>query len=190
MTEFDAERVALYVAGALPPDEVHSFECGFADAESSDLRSVRDFDSVVRGFASDDVAPPPRIRAALLAAIDPRSADRAAAARVSGMAFLFAEDANFEPTPYPGITMRVLNTDLERQQFTCLIRLEPGSTFPSHPHDGPEECIVLDGEFAVFGVTMKKGDYQRAAPGRDHGVQSSATGALVYLSGPLSLLRT
>ncbi len=77
---------------------------------------------------------------------------------------------------------------IKAAQLTCLKRLEPGAVYPSHPHDGPEECLVLDGEIIVGDVRMRKGDYQRAEPNSQHIEQRSETGALIYLSAPMSLL--
>jgi uncharacterized protein HemY len=47
---------------------------------------------------------------------------------------------------------------------------------------------VLEGELLVGGVRMKAGDYQRAEPGTAHADQWSDTGALLYITGPISLL--
>lgn len=124
------------------------------------------------------VAPPPGVKATLFARIDP-----------PGPRFQFAGDGAFVPTPYPGMSIRVLNVDRPRRQFTALIRLEPGGRYPSHPHDGPEECVVLEGELLVGGVRMKAGDYQRAEPGSAHADQWSDTGALLFVTGPLSLMK-
>jgi anti-sigma factor ChrR (cupin superfamily) len=66
----------------------------------------------------------------------------------------------------------------------------PGATYPAHPHSGPEECLVLEGDLTAFGVRMTAGDYQRVEPGTEHAEQRSETGALLYLTAPLSMLST
>jgi quercetin dioxygenase-like cupin family protein len=154
----------------------------FADAE---------FAGVVAHLAAavPPVAPPPGVRERLLASLpaDPRQADRDAAGQLPGLSFAFGEDGPFKPTPYPGVWVRMLYVDRPRGQFTCLLRLDPGAAYPSHAHDGPEECVVLEGEITVGGVRMRKGDYQRAEPGSAHVEQRSETGALLYITAPLSL---
>jgi quercetin dioxygenase-like cupin family protein len=130
--------------------------------------------------AIEPVAPPPSVKAALFA--------RLAAPPTDGPRFRFATDGAFAPTPFPGMTIRMLNLDPARKQFSAMIRLEPGAVYPSHAHDGPEECVVLEGELLVGGVRMKAGDYQRAEPGTAHADQWSDTGALLYVTGPASLL--
>ncbi len=184
------EWAALYLAGALPDDERESFEARLAAGWPEADAALRDLSDAVRALADDPPAtPPPRVRDALLAAVaDPRAADRAAAAAAPGVVFRFAEDATFAPTGVPGVAIRMLHVDRRRRQFTCLLRLDPGASYPGHAHDGPEECVVLDGEVEVFGVRMRKGDYQRAEPGSAHADHRTETGALLYLTGPLSLI--
>lgn len=143
----------------------------------------REFDELFTALAAmvPPVAPPPGVKERLLAQIN-------AAAAPPGPRFQFADPAGFKPTRHPGMSIRVLNVDRPRRQFTALIRLEPGGQYPSHPHDGPEECVVLEGELLVGGVRMRAGDYQRAEPGSAHADQWSDTGALLFVTGPLSLM--
>lgn len=149
--------------------------------DGEEREAVFDADIVARLSAViPPVAPPPRVKDALMARIAP--------APTSGLRFRFASDGEFRPSPFPGMTIRMLNLDRERRQFSAMIRLEPGAKYPSHAHDGPEECVVLEGELLVGGVRMKAGDYQRAESGTEHADQWSDTGALLYVTGPASLL--
>lgn len=129
--------------------------------------------------AVQPVDPPPRVKDSLFARLGPPT---------GGPRFRFAAAGDFLPTPFPGMSIRMLNLDPDRRQFTAMIRLEPGATYPSHAHDGPEECVVLEGELLVGGVRMTAGDYQRAEPGSEHADQWSDTGALLFVTGPASLL--
>lgn len=175
------ELPALFLAGALPEaeDEWPKGAIALADA--------------VRALVAEcePIAPPTALKQSILNALpkpSPRDADRAAAAKLPGFIFRFTEDDSFKPTPYPGVSVRMLHVDKERHQFACLMRLQPGAVYPCHPHDGPEECIVLEGEILVGDVRMKRGDYQRAEPGTDHIEQRSETGALLFITAPASLL--
>lgn len=142
------------------------------------------------------VTPPPHVRAALLAMIEEAPppaptphANRLAALKLPGFAFDFAADADFQPLPVaPGVLARVLHVNQERQQFTVILKMEPGSRLPAHHHDGPEECVILDGSLITGGVRMRAGDYQRAVADSDHAEQWTDTGALLYLTAPLSLM--
>lgn len=107
------------------------------------------------------VAPPARVRAALLA--------RIAEPPPAGFTFAFAADAEFAPVPHaPGVSARVLHVDEAAGRFTCILKMAPGARYPAHRHDGPEECVVLAGSIVVGGVRLRAGDYQRAAADTDH----------------------
>ncbi len=140
-------------------------------------------------------AAPPRseVKSELLARIETRPVardrDRLAAAALPEIEFQFVQDKPFDPTPHRGVSVRVLHVDEVRKQFSAVLRLEPGGVFPSHAHDGPEECLVLEGVLHVGGVRMGVGDFQRTEAGTQHVEQHAPEGALLYIKGPLSLLR-
>lgn len=179
------ERAALFAAGALPPDEAVALEATLLTG-ADDLAA---FAGVVEALAGaiPAVEPPAGAKEKLLAALGPQAGSTPVPAN-TGLFFRFAGDGEFVPTPYPGVSVRILHLDSARQQMTLLMRMEPGAAYPSHAHDGAEECIVLEGELLVGDVRMRKGDYQRAEPGSDHVEQRSETGALLYLTAPISLL--
>jgi hypothetical protein len=153
-----------------------------------------DYADVVAALAAaiPAVAPPTRVKCALLErldhSVDPRASDRRAMAALPGFSFHFAEDNDFVATPYPGIRVRILHVDPIGQHFSALLKMDPQSSFPSHAHDGLEECLVLGGELLVGGVRMRVGDYQLAQPCTVHVEQRSVTGALLYIRAPISLL--
>jgi hypothetical protein len=173
------DLAARLAAGALTPDEVAAAEALLAAGDPGAVAFARAVEELAA--AVPPVVPPPDLKARLLAALPPPPA-------VPGFVFRFAADGGFEPTPHPGVWCRVLHVDPARRQFTALMRLDPGAVYPCHPHDGPEECVVLEGEIEVGGVRLRKGDYQRAEPGSTHVDQSSPTGALLFLTAPASLL--
>lgn len=174
------ELAALYFAGALPPTEAEDFEARWADGWPDAEESIRGGQDAVRALLAGvtPAVPPPALKSELLTRLDTQD----------GMVFQFAADGGFRPSRYPGVAVRVLHTDHARRQFTCLMRLDPGAVLPGHPHDGPEECIVLDGEVIVGNVRLGRGDYQRVEAGTEHGEQWSETGALVFVTAPLALL--
>jgi quercetin dioxygenase-like cupin family protein len=162
----------------MPADEAAAFEAALT-AGSAELAAAAGFAPVVEGLAGavGPVEPPPVAKERLLAALPP-----------AGVHFRFAGDGGFTPTRHPGVSVKLLHLDRQRRQFTVLMRLEPGAVYPAHAHDGPEECVVLEGEILVGGVRMRKGDYQRAEPGSEHVEQRSETGALLFVTAPVSLL--
>jgi quercetin dioxygenase-like cupin family protein len=174
------ESAALFAAGALPADEAAAFET-LLKAGSIEFGAVGEFAGVVAALAGvvPPVEPPAGAKEKLLASLPPAPA---------GIHFRFADDGAFTPTRYPGVSIKLLHLDRQRRQFTVLMKLEPGAVYPAHAHDGPEECVVIEGEILVGGVRMRQGDYQRAEPGSEHVDQRSETGALLFVTAPVSLM--
>ncbi len=180
-TDWIDEQVALYLAGALPETEHAEFEAQLAAGWREGERTLQNLTPALRAILEEapHVVPPPNLKADLLAQLaGPRCE------------FAFADEGAFVPTPYPGVTMRMLHLDKARRQFSAFLKLAPGAQFPTHHHDGPEECVVLQGELIVGRVRMRPGDYQRADADSEHDVQWSETGALAFVTAPLSMLES
>ena len=193
---------ALYAAGALPHDELANFEahldtgCELCLAE---LRlSVRVTAELFR--AIEPVMPDPKVRDHLRSRVA-ASPHRAAGTsplreRVLGdvvqkslphtMIIRKAAGAEWEGTAVEGVTIRTLFVDEENNQFTALVRMAPGTSYPSHIHSGPEECLVLEGDLCGGKEVLHAGDYQRAPAGSCHGVQKSEQGCLLLITSSLT----
>src|SRR5262245_6217149 len=91
----------------------------------------------------------------------------------------------WEQTAVPGVSIRTLSVDRERDQFSALVRMEPGATYPRHVHGGAEHCVVLEGTLRVGGDVLSAGDYQLAPAGSGHGVQSTDDGCLLFIVSSL-----
>jgi quercetin dioxygenase-like cupin family protein len=81
----------------------------------------------------------------------------------------------------PGIRVKVLSLDRERDLAVMLLRVEPGSTYPAHRHSTAEECYVISGEITIHGQRLTAGDFHHAEPHTDHDVIISDRGAEVLL---------
>ncbi len=182
-----AEWAALYAAGALAPEEA-------ADLEVWRERGWPEFEQELNGFGraveaigalAVPMPPPPALKEKLLRQI-------AVAPAPAGADMYIQRDGPevWRPSPFPGISVRVLHADRSLKRVSLCARMEPGAVYPSHDHSGLEECIVLEGELLVGDVLLKAGDYQRAEPGSRHAPQTSPTGALLLLTLPLAALRT
>jgi quercetin dioxygenase-like cupin family protein len=62
----------------------------------------------------------------------------------------------------PGISYQLLATDTENERVSMLVRLEPGTDYPSHRHVGVEELYLLHGELMIDAKKVSPGDYVRA----------------------------
>lgn len=179
------ELTALYAAGALSPQEREAFESRLAAGWPEAEALLAEHTHAIAALAEEVPAVPPGrdVKARLFAKLDETNPPR------SGPRFGFGESTPFRPTPYPGVQIQLLFADRHVNRFAAILRMEPGSRLPSHVHDGAEECLVLKGEIIVGEQRLKPGDYQRAEPGSTHVDQWTETGAEVFLTGPLSLLR-
>ena len=89
----------------------------------------------------------------------------------------------------PGISCKVLASDLETQQVSMLVRLAPGAAYPPHRHAGVEELHLLDGELWIDDRKLRAGDYYRAEPGTsDYKVWSETGCTCVLITSPRDTL--
>lgn len=201
------ELAALYLAGAMTPSETSAFEshlahgCARCDEELRGLGGV--LDNLVGAPAC--IEPDPDIKRRLLARIDePHRANSDASAAASsdqspqvwrrwapdggGLDHVIrrGSDNDWEATGINGIDVRRLFVDPARNQMTMLVRMAAGTAYPRHIHDGPEECLVLEGDLRVGDDVLRKGDYQRMASGSRHPVQSTDGGCLLMIVSSLT----
>lgn len=85
----------------------------------------------------------------------------------------------------PKARIKVLSTDPRTGALSYLLRLEPGFEYQPHGHAIDEECLVLEGEFRIGECRLKAGDYHLAPEGTRHERASTATGALLFIRGPV-----
>lgn len=196
-----ADWAALYVLGALSSDERARCELRLANdaafrAEVEKLRPTVD----ALAQCAEPVAPPAALYARILEragltgargssveaeGVQPWKQWRAQQ-RTQAFDYLAASAGEFVPTAVPGISVRKLFVDPAADRVTMLVRMQPGASFPSHRHAGPEECYVLAGDIRVGPeLHMHAGDYQRADLDSVHPVQSTDCGCLLLITSSL-----
>ena len=90
----------------------------------------------------------------------------------------------------PGISVKLLATDTERDRVSMLVRLGPGVDYPPHSHAGVEELHLLDGELWIDDRKFYPGDYNRAEPGTsDKRVWSETGCTCVLITSPGDVLK-
>jgi anti-sigma factor ChrR (cupin superfamily) len=203
---------ALYALGALPPEEERQFRqriqsgCPLCTAESAASAEVAN----LIGMSLPPVQPPASVRERLLDRIraKPEGAQRARIPRretetelanSSGgalhpvpvlrdsseagpvsphMTLVRENDSTWIPSPFPGVELRPL---LGRN--TLLVRMHPGSTYPSHEHRLAEQCYVLEGSVTDSdGVTVYAGDFVCMHAGSTHESIHTDTGCLFLIT--------
>jgi quercetin dioxygenase-like cupin family protein len=90
----------------------------------------------------------------------------------------------------PGISVKLLATDTEKDRVSMLVRLAPGVAYPPHRHAGVEELYLLDGELMIDDKKLYPGDYNRAEPGTaDQRVWSESGCTCVLLTSTRDVIR-
>lgn len=97
-----------------------------------------------------------------------------------------AAGGQWEDTGIEGIRIRRLSADPARNQMSMLVRMAAGTGYPAHVHNGPEECLVLEGDLRTGDHVLRAGDYQRMTPGSRHGYQSTEHGCLLFIVSSLT----
>ncbi len=180
-----AEAVALFVAGALSPEEQRAFEQSLLVALFHQRRQLSRDAAVLDALATATPAltPPPGIKSALMARVHADAQARIGSPSDEQTPFLtLRTDAGHWTDLAPGVQARTLLDDRSINRVTMLIRMEPGADYPDHHHDGLEECYVIEGSLNIAGTVLAKGDYQRCLPHTDHGRSFSTTGCLLLIT--------
>lgn len=79
--------------------------------------------------------------------------------------------------------IKTLHHDEAARMVSFLVRAQPGASMPAHVHHAMEECLVLEGEFALGERTLYPGDFELGRTGEQHPVATTRTGVVVYLRG-------
>ena len=149
-----------------------------ADRHSDDV----EFDDIIAlalaRAADAGVAPDPDIKARLMARVQSQPSPTLLPA---GFRFDLETGGSWQPHPIAGIRMRVLALDRERDYATLLLDVAPGTSFPPHHHDGPEECYIVSGSAYTYGHRMGPGDFLHADAGTDHSELYTEEGCRVLL---------
>jgi anti-sigma factor ChrR (cupin superfamily) len=197
-----AELAALFAAGAMPLQEQAAFEAHLADgcaACNAELRALEPVVTALTGTVAP-VLPDPGVRDKLLRGVAAHTGQAGAASPLRGhlhsepgpadpeapLLIQRAADAAWEATEIEGVRLRVLFVDRQHNQFTALVRMAAGTSYPPHIHDGPEECLVLEGDLLVGDRVLGAGDYQRAPAGSRHGPQVTRQGCLLLITSSLT----
>ena len=172
-----AELVCAYALNALPSSgvqavEAHIFSCPDCRQELTNLSPVID------AFA-----------------FWPTAVLRPAGSLQARLAHRIAGESGAQPTPSaarpwsepewedvaPGIKVKLLATDTERQRISMLVCLAPGGEYPPHTHAGVEELHLLEGELWIDDRKLHPGDYNRAELGTGDSRVWSETGCTCVL---------
>ena len=72
----------------------------------------------------------------------------------------------WEPTQFPGISIKTLYEDKEKGELTCFLKWEPGATLPMHKHPEVEQSYVVEGSFYDHEGICRAGEFVWRRVGR------------------------
>lgn len=179
------DLVCAYALDALPVDQIPAVEahlatCSQCQQELAQLRPV--VESFV-GWPRDVLRPSTSLWT--------RVAERIAEG--SGKPPLPRPERTYREPQWeevaPGISCKLLATDMERARVSMLVKLAPNVDYPPHTHAGVEELHLLDGELWIDDRKLYPGDYNRAEPGTgDKRVWSETGCTCVLITSPKDTL--
>jgi anti-sigma factor ChrR (cupin superfamily) len=168
------DLVALDAAGALDEEEQRSLRERLtrATAEEREM-SAQLYDAaamIAVETADHALLPAPGVRDRLLARISS-----------PGIYSMRADEGTWIVSDIPGVRVKVLSLDRDRDLAVMLLRVAPGSRYPAHSHSTAEECYVISGEITIHGRRLGAGDFHHAEAHSHHDVIFSERGAEVLL---------
>lgn len=86
-----------------------------------------------------------------------------------------------------GAWIKILSSDEETGEFSCLIKFDKGFREPKHTHPSDHDVLILKGELVgPEGNEMKEGVYLFAPAGEEHGPYDAPRGCIVFghFNGP------
>jgi anti-sigma factor ChrR (cupin superfamily) len=178
------EQVYCFSIGALPAAEAAQFASHLAVCERcrDSLEALRPVMASFVGWPSDVLRPSAglwdRLSERIGATADDPPSVAAAAGTPASKRFEWQEVA-------PGISCKLLATDLANDRVSMLVRLAPGTDYPPHRHSGLEELHLLHGELMINDRKLYPGDYNRAEAGTaDKRVWSETGCTCVLITAP------
>ena len=74
-----------------------------------------------------------------------------------GSVYVKPQDADWKPSQFEGIQIKVLYERPEVGELTCLLKWEPGAKLPFHQHPELEQSFVLEGSFYDHDGILSRG---------------------------------
>ena len=90
----------------------------------------------------------------------------------SGSHFVDVRKLAWQPTRFPGITMKILWQDEQSDAFTGLFQCDAGAQLPLHRHTDVEQTFVLEGSLVDEAGTCTTGNFVWREPGSVHKAHS------------------
>ncbi len=172
-----SEAICAYAVDALPADEAAAAQCHIASCPScqEEFETLRPVTDSFAAWPGDIVRP----RALSRQELAKRIAGESGVPPVAATAIRWVEPEWKRVAP--GIECKLLATDTQRDRISMLVRLAPGTSYPSHTHADEEQLYLLDGELRIDQLTLLPGDCYFASAGTSDARVFSETGCTCLL---------
>jgi anti-sigma factor ChrR (cupin superfamily) len=173
-TEEIQTLAALYALGALEAPEAIEFQAHLDDGCPTCEAEVHAFEAVAHqlAFSRPPMSPSPQVRERLMDRISQDVAGRRTMDNPQVWKnwtptpeqprwVVRGHEGDWQPTSIEGVSVKNLFVDDARHYVTMLVRMMPGSYYPSHRHSAAEECYVVQGDMYVGRQRYFAGDYIR-----------------------------
>ena len=112
------------------------------------------------------------------AAIAKESRSSGAQPTIGGSVYVKPQDMEWEPTQFPGISIKTLYEDKEKGELTFFLKWQPGATLPMHKHPEIEQSYVVEGSFYDHEGICRAGEFVWRRVGSFHETHSDE-GAII-----------
>jgi predicted ChrR family anti-sigma factor len=183
-------NAALYALGALPDFEARAFADELALASDAARAETAAFDALVAqlGLSVAEATPSAAVRERLMARLarEPQPAStptHSVKPAVPTHLDVLSGEGNWVKL-FDGVKTKTLFTDPATGYVTSLLKLNPGAQIPNHKHHGPEQCLIVAGEFKMNDKVYGPGDFTVALAGSEHLDLFTETGATLLIVAP------
>ena len=174
-----ADLVPGFAIGALSSTEAEKFAVHLATCAAcrGELDTLRPVIASFVGWPSDVLRP----SASLWERLSERIANDATKPPVASTQAMRSRKPVAWKEAAPGLSYKLLATDVATDRVSMLVRLDPGVDYPPHRHAGREELHLLHGELMIDDQKLVPGDYYCAERGTVDARVWSETGCTCVL---------
>lgn len=179
------EKVILHSLGLLDKNEEDSLNLIIDNSSESERELVKEFNNLSALFSKIlpvpeiDISNSSKIKEKLFEKINSQNKPRK---NKSGFNFIFEDSSEWIKHPQiNGIEVKTLAANDDKGYLMILMKAAPGAEYPSHHHNGAEECYVIEGDLYVEGKYLGPGDFHHAEGGSDHEPLRTKNGCTLLL---------
>ena len=180
------DDIIMHVFGSDIPGKSRDTESYIKHSKGKERKDISDYNEIVSLLPvllenkSSYPIPSEDVKRALLEKIkEKKSAD--STIHNHGFEFIYSDSIDWIQHPVSGIEIKKLSQNLKKGYTMLLMKVQPGIEYPSHVHNGAEECFVIEGDVVAEGKILGPGDFHHAEAGSRHGTLFTKNGCTLLL---------